>query len=839
MTASNKILPTQWHGLTTSEAARRLQVYGPNRLKAEDPYERLKEFLKILGDPMAVMLALAAATYFLLGENRDGFILLAALVPVLAVDVALEARSREALKKLSEAMAPKARVVRDGQEREVPSETLVPGDLLALREGDRVLADGVIRQCANFSMDESSLTGESEPVSKRVLEKAREAEEGTECLFFAGSTALTGQAYGEIIQTGLNTRYGKIAQLVAEAAVEATPLQKKTGQLVHRLVQVAVAVAVGVMALELFRGLSFYKAFLSAVSLTIAAMPEEFPLVFTLFLTLGAFRLSRQGVLIKRMACVETLGSTTVICVDKTGTLTAGRFLLDSHQPLTSWVTEEAVLEASVLACELSPADPMEKAILNHTEEHGIHVQKVQERWELVYDYDFDPLGKHMSHVWRKKEDPTAWRIVAKGALEGILEHCEISPAERTAAESENEKLASHGARVLAVAGREGRAFTGKREEDERDLKFFGLLAFHDPLRPDVPGAVALCQQAGIRVKIITGDHLLTAHAVADAAGIIHEPEDLINATSLSHLSPEAFAEKARKGVVFARVQPEQKYALVEALKKSGEVVAMTGDGINDAPALRKADIGIAMGLKGTEVARASADMVLLSDSFASIVATVSEGRRIFANIQRSFLFLIAFHIPIVALALLCPLLGYPLFYLPIHLVWLELIVHPVSALVFEAEPALPDAMRRPPRDPHAPLLSLPRVLLSALTGVFLTAAVLGFYVTRLPQGEIVARSAGMAVLILGILLLIWSERAVDKPWWEMPFPRTRRFWIIGCLVGLSLPAILEFQPLASVFRMAPLAPGDWERAALLAFAAVGWRMFGFGFLERRHPRSS
>jgi Ca2+-transporting ATPase len=354
-------------------------------------------------------------------------------------------------------------------------------------------------------------------------------------------------------------------------------------------------------------------------------------------------------------------------------------------------------------------------------------------------------------------------------------------------------------------------------------------LAFKDPLRPDVPAAVELCQRAGIRIKIITGDHLLTAHAIADAAGILHEPEDLMNGGALEKLSPEELVRKVKKGVVFARVQPSQKYAIVEALKGLGEVVAMTGDGINDAPALKKADIGIAMGLKGTEVARASASMVLLADSFASIVATVEEGRRIFANIQRSFLFLVAFHIPIVVLALLCPLFGYPLFYLPVHLVWLELIVHPVSALIFEAEPAPLDMMSKPPRDPKAPLLPLGSVILSALSGIFLSGVVLAFYLVRLPLGVVHARSAGLAVLILGSLLLVFSERAMDQPWWKVPFPRTARFWVVWLAVALSLPVIMETPWLEGVFQVERLSLEDWGWAALLACAAIGWRSLGFG----------
>ncbi|HVZ81414.1 MAG TPA: HAD-IC family P-type ATPase, partial [bacterium] len=679
-------------GLTNSQARERLRRYGPNLPVPPDPHGRLKELARLLADPMALMLLAAAAVYFLLGEPRDGSILLAALVPVLGVDVVLEARSREALKKLSQAWEPRARVLRDGVESSIPSEEVVPGDLLLLKEGDRVLADGVLWEGANFSVDESALTGESEPVAKtprtapvpgKDPERPYGDGPGPESRFFAGTTVLTGQGIGEVGETGPHTRFGKIAQLVAGEPMEQTPLQRKVGALVKRLYGVALLVSAAVVGLELSRGQAWGPAFLAGVSLAIAAIPEEFPLVFTLFLSLGAWRLSRHGVLLKRLASVETLGSTTVLCVDKTGTLTAGQFQLESHLPLTPWASEEAVLEASVLACERSPADPMEKAILIHARSHGVRTRTVQERWELVHDYDFDPVGKHMSHVWRKAADPQAWRLAAKGALEGILEHCDISPEERRAAERENERLASHGARVLAVAGRDGGPFTGDRARDERGLKLFGLLAFRDPLRPEVPAAAAQCREAGIRLKIITGDHLLTAHAVVDAAGIDHRPEELLNAAGLDRLPPQEFARKAREGVVFARVRPEQKFALVKALKEAGEVVAMTGDGINDAPALKKADIGIAMGLQGTEVARASAHLVLLNDSFAGIVATIAEGRRIFGNIQRSFLFLIAFHIPIVGLALLCPLLGMPIFYLPVHLVWLELIVHPVSALVF------------------------------------------------------------------------------------------------------------------------------------------------------------
>lgn len=811
-------------GLESTEAKRRLEVYGPNRLNGGKRAARLREILRTLADPMAVMLFLASGLYFVMGDRQNGFVLLAAVLPVLLVDVVLEFRSHQALKNISQAFAPKARVLRDGAEVDIPTEELVPGDLLVLQEGDKTHADGVLRQSSNFSVDESALTGESEPVAKQHCSISTKPSE--ESLFFAGSTVLSGQAYGEILATGPKTRFGQIAELVREEGGESTPLQKKTGLIVKRMALIAIVVILLVFLFTLLRGSSIPSSFLSSISLGISIVPEEFPLVLTIFLSLGAWRLSRRGVLIKHLVSVETLGSTTVICVDKTGTLTQGKFVLDSHHPLFSNSTEEEVLEASVLACELSPADPMEKSILSHALEHGVSITAVQDSWELVCDFDFDPLGKHMSHVWMKRDDST-FRIVAKGALEGILEHCDISSDERKRAEIENARLALKGFRVLAVAGRFSQFCSGKREEDETGLKLYGLVAFNDPLRPEVPGAVALCQQAGIRIKIITGDHLLTAQAVADAAGITHRPEDLVNGPDLKKLDPEHFEKRIREGVVFARIDPLQKFTIVEVLKRSGEVVAMTGDGINDAPALKKADIGIAMGVKGTEVARATADMVLLNDSFSSIVDTVADGRKIFNNIQKSFLYLFSFKLPCVGIALLCPLMGVPLLLMPVHLVWLELIQHPISAFVFEAEPPDKDVMRRPPRDPKKALLPRNAFFLSLLSGFFLGVAILGIYIFHLAEGVAYARSVALCVYVIGSLILIWAARAGFNPWWKTVVPRTARIWVVIGISALTLPMIMYTPWLASAFQVVPLKLHDWGFASILALISTAWRMQG------------
>jgi Ca2+-transporting ATPase len=801
-------------------------MHGPNRLVEPQRWAWLAQALRVVADPMALMLGLAAAVYLMLGERRDGIILLVALVPVLGVDVVLGARSRSALKKLAAAVRPLARVVRAGATVEVPSEEIVPGDLLVLGEGDVLHADGLVRRAQNLSLDEAPLTGESEPRPKQPAEGPAGPDAPEECRFWAGSRVLAGHGLGEVTETGGRTRFGRIARLTAEAAPEPTPLQRRTTRMVRRLGLGAMAVAAAVFALDYHRRGDALQALLTAVSLSIAAIPEEFPLVFTLFLTLGAWRLSRRGVLVRRLASVETLGSTTVICTDKTGTVTAGEFALDAHQTLGTGVSEAELLEAAALACEPDPQDPMERALLAHAREHGVRVAELHQRWHLVHDYDFDPVGKHMSHVWRRR-DPGAglpFRIVAKGALEGVLEHCAPGPAERERAEAANAALAEQGMRVLAVAGREAEVLTGDRARDEGGLRLLGLAGFRDPLRPEVPAAIAECGRAGIRVKLITGDHALTAHAIAEAAGIPHEEGLIVTGDDIDALAPEARVERFRRASIFARVRPEQKYAIVDALARAGEVVAMTGDGINDAPALRRADIGISLGIRGTAVARAAADLVMLQDDFASLVATVREGRAIYAKIQRAFLYLLAFHLPIVGLALAVPVLGLPLLLQPVHLVWLELIVHPVSALIFEAEPPPPDLMSRPPRDPREPLVAGRLAWRSIASGAILTAAALWAYAAHLPEGVAYARSLGVAVVVAGSLFLVWAERAPEGSWLLAPFPRTATFWLVWGGVALSLPIFMHWPAAADVLQIQPLSLADWGLVGGLAALPVSWR---------------
>lgn len=838
-------LPSGLKGLSAAQARERLRKFGPNLMARAPTRSWLWEPLRTIADPMVLMLLGAAGFYLVLGNPTDAVVLVVAAVPLLAVDVLMEARARKALRALAGAVAPRACVVRDGEEVEVPTAEIVQGDLIVLREGDLIFADGVVRWAANLALDESQLTGEAEPQEKTAATVLAEAESAGQ-RFYAGSQVVSGHGYGEVVATGADTRYGGIARLVGEAAGGATPLERRTRRMSRNLLLVATAVSAGVFALMMVRGRSLAASFLYAITLEISAVPEEYPLVMALFLSLGAWRLSRIGVLVRRLSSVETLGSTTVICLDKTGTLTKGHYELERHAPLGA-VSESELLEAAALACELNATDPIDQAIIAHCGDHGVNVGRLHSQWRLAFDYPFETVGKHMSHVWISSSagDGTVarGRIVAKGALEGILDHCALGPEERERAEAANVVLAEGGMRVLAVAERfttagshSGRiapapnldgSLTGIRKEDERGLRLCGLLGFRDPLRPEVRPAVAECQGAGVRLKLVTGDHALTAHAIAEAAGIIHEDGTILTGPELDEVSPNRLAEVARRTSIFARVRPDQKYAIVDALVAAGEVVAMTGDGVNDAPALRRANIGVAMGRRGTEVARAAAGIVLLEDDLTALVTTIAEGRRIFANIQRSFFFLAGFKAMVVSLALLAPALGLPVLLLVVQLVWLELVVHPVAALVFEDEPAPPDTMRQPPRPPSAPLMAPEAGLRSALTGLLLAAGALGFYASRLGLGAEYARSTAMVVVLAGSLVMAWAELAGARPWWKANLPRRARFWIVIVAVGASLPLCMWFAPLAALLHMCPIAPADWGLAALIVAAASGWRAFG------------
>jgi Ca2+-transporting ATPase len=799
------------YGLSAIEARRRLLGFGPNALVSEATSGGIRHVLvQLLTDPMSVLLVIASATYLALGDGVDAAVTLAALLPIAAVTVVLELRAEHALASLRRLAAPVARIIRDGTEQVIPALEVVPGDTLVVREGDVIAADARLVAGSELVVDESTLTGESLPVTKTS------ADGGAE--LFAGTTVLAGRGTAQVTMTGRATRYGAIGQLVADAEQPSTPLQALIRRLVVQLSIVAGVFCIAVIGLELWRGQSFASALIAGVSLAMAAIPEEFPMVFALYLGLGAWRLARDRALVRRLVGVETLGATSVICTDKTGTLTLGAIEVAALWTVPG-VADRDLLRAAVLASEPRPYDPLDQAIVRAAVARGIPVDELHGA-ELVRDHTFDTVSRYLSHVWRHEGMLSAH---AKGALEGILGRGVTAGPVRADALAANQRFAERGMRVIAVASSTSVRENGARADDEAALALIGLVAFADPVRPGVAEALAECRAAGVRVIVVTGDHPVTARAVAESLGLAHVR--VATGVEIDACDDRALDELLSKTDIFSRTRPEQKHRIVRALRAQGHVVAMTGDGTNDAPALREADIGIAMGRRGTDVARSAATLVLLDDNFATIVAAVRDGRRIFENLRRSFSYLIAFHAPLLLSALVVPLVGAPLLLLPIHLVWLELVVHPTASLVFEADPAPDDLMRRPPRRRETSLLGRGALAGLLMRGLALTAGVLGLYLFELGRGSSpeAARGVAIASLIFGQGLLVLVERAGDRPLWRAGIAGNGALvWILGATVG-SLLLVEWVGPLASLLKLAPPTANGWLLALAVAVATTCW----------------
>ena len=813
-------------GLSTAEAGARLALDGPNVVVPPARRARLKRLVGPLADPMVVLLLVAAPTYLLIGETTDAIVAFVALGPIAAVGWVLESRAERTLEQLRRLTAPTALVVRDGVEQSIASDQVVVGDVLHIREGDVVPADATVIALTQLLVDEAALTGESLPAGKEV------GVAGDAAMVWAGTTVQSGRAAARVTATGAATRYGRIGRLVAEARAPLTPLQRSLGRLVRALALVALAFCTAVVAAELLHGHGWGQAVIAGVSLAIAAIPEEFSMVYTLYLALGAWRLAQDRALVRRLPSVETLGSTTVICTDKTGTLTEGHLSL-----FAIWTPEGGIeradgalgttgadlLAAAVRACEPDPFDPLDLAIIDTARRHGVDVDGLHAA-RLVGDWPFDPADKYLTHAWTG--GPAAVRqVAAKGSIEGIVAHSHADAPARSAVAAANATFTGDGMRVIAVASGTAPASSAGRADDEAGLALRGIIAFSDPLRSGVAEALAECRAAGIRVIMITGDHPATAHAIAEGLGLPHDldGEDLIaTGDDLDAADPAQLDRLTATANVFARTRPEQKHLLVAALRRQGEVVAMTGDGINDAPALREADIGVAMGERGTEVARAAASIVLLDDNFTTIVGAVRDGRRIFDNLTRAFAYLIAFHPPLLLGALVIPMLGKPLLLLPIHLVVLELLLHPIVSLVFQAEPAEPDTMRRPPR-PVGDALRLRALALPYAVGTALAAALVIAYVIALgawPEDQ--ARAFAFAALLASQPVLLLSMRSPERPLWRSSRPWTATLTVVAVVLVVVTPAVVYLPPLADLLHLAPF-PAAWWPGVLAVASVPAW----------------
>jgi len=829
-------------GLCEEEARARLEQDGTNELPAQRDRGLSSIALGVVREPMFLMLVAAGAVYLLLGEPVDAGMLLGFVVVVMAITIIQERRAERALDALRDLSSPRALVIRDGARRRIAGREVVRGDLVVLAEGDRVPADGLLRRQLHLSTDESLLTGESLPVRKVASAAARPLDRpGGDDLpsVFSGTLVTAGQGVLEVTATGRQTELGKIGAALEGATHEPTTVQRETRRVVRVLALVglvACVLVVVVFALTRGGGADAWKqGLLAGIALAMAILPEEFPVVLTIFLALGAWRLSRSQVLTRRMPAVEMLGAATVLCVDKTGTLTrnqmtlralsgAGRAvdLTSLEGPLPSEL--HRLLEDAILASKRDPFAPMERA-LHEAGERLLRseVERLHPRWSLAREFPLTADLLAVSHAWRV-DDGGALVVATKGAPEAVAELCRLTPERRVALAREVAALASQGLRVLAVA--RGAALEATLPGAQRDLvlELDGLVGFEDPLRPTVPGAVAECQAAGVRVVMITGDDPSTARSVARDAGLAGW-EAALSGPELERMPDDELARRVSDVQVFARVVPAQKLRIVLALKANGEVVAMTGDGVNDAPALKAAHIGIAMGGRGTDVAREAAALVLLDDDFSSIVAAIRLGRRIFDNIKKAVVFVLAVHVPIAGLSMLPVLFAdWPLILLPVHIAFLQLIIDPSCTLVFEAEQAEEDAMRRPPRGRDQRLFSASTVGVAVLQGLSILAVCLGvFLLARQDHSADAARTLTFVTLVVAFVVVILVNRSSTRSLLAMlrvPNPAVR--WVLlGASSFLALALLVPF--LRRLFRFAPLHLPDLLLSLGAGVACVSW----------------
>jgi Ca2+-transporting ATPase len=819
--------PAFMSSLSEAEAQRRLKSEGYNELPRQHRRTPLRIVLEVLREPMFALLLGGGLIYLLLGDLKEALILLGFAILSVAITVIQESRTERVLEALRDLTSPRALVIRDGARKRIAGREVVRGDLVVLVEGDRVPADGVLVQVRDLQADESLLTGESVPVRKIAsadIPADRTRPGGDDLPFvYSGALVVRGSGLAHVMATGLRSEIGKIGQSLHAMEAEPPRLQAQTARLVRLAALGGAAVSIAAVVLYgTLRG-GWLDAVLAGITIGMSMLPEELPVVLTVFMAMGAWRISKARVLTRRAASIETLGSATVLCTDKTGTLTENRMSIaelrlpdgnvfrlreTTNAQVPSNFRELAV--HGLLASAPVPFDPMEKAFHEFARD-GLEIADglPGPDWKLAHSYGLRPDLLAMTQLWQRDEDTDAFAVAAKGAPEAIAQLCRLGPAELETVHLAVDAMAVEGLRVLGVAKAVHKGERWPESQHDFLFMFVGLVGLADPLRPSVPEAVRECRSAGIRVVMITGDYPATARAIARQAGL--DASEVLTGEAIEQLDDTELARRARTASVFARIMPEQKLRIVQALKADGEIVAMTGDGVNDAPSLKAAHIGVAMGGRGTDVAREASSIVLLDDDFGSIVTAIRLGRRIYDNVRKAMGFIFAVHVPIAGLALLPLIFGLPIIFSPIHIAFLEMVIDPVCSLVFEAETDEKDLMRRMPRAPAEPLFSRHLVAWSVLQGGIAFCLVGSIFVIAyqhgMPEDEV--RALTFFSLVLSIVSLILVNRSFSTSLvaaFRRPNPALR--WIllgVAAILGLSI----AWPAASALFRFGPLHADD------------------------------
>jgi len=836
-------------GLSDDEVASRIARYGFNELPFSKPRSLIRITLEVVREPMLLLLLACGSTYLLLGDVQEAIILLIFVAVVIAITLYQERKTERALEALRDLSSPRALVVRAGERKRIAGRDIVPGDILILSEGDRVPADAVLVSAVNLATDESLLTGESVPVRKQAVSSDTDmARPGGDDLpfVFSGTLVVRGTGFAVAKATGVQTELGKIGKSLREVEQEPTLLQKETRRMVRVLALAGLTLcALLVVIYGLTRG-AWLRGFLAALTLAMAILPEELPVVLTVFLALGAWRMSRNRVLTRRVAAIEMLGAATALCVDKTGTLTMNRMSVtrlyakgdtyDFSKQSVSAVPEQfhELAEFAMLASQPDPFDPMDRAIRRLGDQALQGTEHLHASWKVVREYPLAQSLLAISEVW-VSPDSGQFVIAAKGAPEAVVELCHLPEQDAAHLNEGVARMAAEGLRVLGVAKARFSGTTLPNQQHDFEFEFLGLIALADPVRPTVPNAIQECQTAGIRVIMITGDYPGTAISIAQQIGL-ESVDGAITGPEVAAMDDRTLRDRVAKASVFARSVPEQKLQLVNALKANGEIVAMTGDGVNDSPALKAAHIGIAMGKRGTDVAREAADLVLLDDDFSSIVQAVRLGRRIFDNLKKAMAYIFAIHVPIAGLSLCAVLFRWPLILAPVHVAFLELIIDPACSIVFEAEEEEADIMQRPPRSATEHLFNRPMVVMSLLQGFGVLVILLAIFAVAFyrGQGEEDARALTFTALVIANVALIVTNRSWSRTILAiLRTPNPAMWWVVGsALVFLALVLYVPF--LKALFHFSTLHPYDIALCVGSGALSIAWFETLKAFQRRR-----
>ncbi|MFZ4520945.1 MAG: cation-translocating P-type ATPase [Bacteroidales bacterium] len=824
-------------GLTAAQAQEKLNREGPNNLPSSKPKNYFTIALGVVKEPMFILLVACGSLYMVMGDLQSGLMLLGFVFVIMGIEFFQEKKTEKALSALKEMASPRALVIRDGVEVRVAGFEVVTGDLIVLQEGDRVPADATVLDSVNLLADESLLTGEPIPVRKNDWDGTeKDIQPGGDDFPFvySGSMIVQGNGVARVTSTGINTEIGKIGKALEGVKEEPTRLKKEMGKLVKKLTIIAAVLCILVVAAYSITRGSLLDGFLAGITLAMAVLPEEFPVILTVFMALGAWRMSKKRVLTRNPSAIETLGSATVLCTDKTGTLTENKMtvtkLYNGKEFLS--VTKNCeftagfheIIEYGILSSQTNPFDPMEKAITIMGDLFLKGTEHIHRNWVMIKEYPLSKGLMAMSRVFTLHD--TREKIIAtKGAPEAIFDLCHLDEATKKRMVLAVGVLAEQGLRVLGVA--KAKINTSNLPEIQHDFpfEFIGLIGLADPIRKNVKEAVAVCYKAGIRVIMITGDYPVTAKHIALEIGL-ENPGTCITGQELQTITEDELCKRINDINVFARVIPDQKLKIVNALKKNKEIVAMTGDGVNDAPALKSANIGIAMGKKGTDVAREASSLVLMDDNFLSIVGAIKMGRRIFDNLQKAFGYTFAIHVPIAGLSLIPILLGnFPIILWPVHIVFLELIIDPACSIIFEAEKEEKNAMLRPPRKIDEPFFGSKKVWFSCLQGAGILAMTLVVYFTgiHLAYTSNEVRAMTFLTLIASNIAVILTNRSwTDNIFKIIATPNKAVLWVTGGAI-FFLTLVLNVRFFLDLFQFQRLTFFNIIICSLAGISTIAW----------------